>query len=194
MSTHMREVASNRAGRSIGATVLIFFGGAWLVWWVLLNWSTTTPRVSALISICIFASALFVGAARAHRTDRAALQSQSAREFWRRARRPFHLINLAQWVLIVVGANVLANVGLAAWIVPMIILVVGAHFLPLARIFASRIYYASGAAMILLAVSYPFLSKRGPDDPIGCLASGGILWVTALCMLWRRSTTPTGGN
>ncbi len=189
----MSELPSNRAGRSTGAMVLIFFGSAWLVGWTLLSWSTTARRAAAILSIGIVASALLVRALQVRSADRAALQSQSAHEFWRTARRPFHLINVAQWILIIAGVGVLASLRLSAWIVPMVILVVGAHFLPLARIFASRLYYLTGAAMIALAVSYPFLSKLGPGDPIGCLASGAILWMTALFMLRRRAGELTRG-
>lgn len=184
----MNDVPQDRAGRSIGAMVLIFFGTAWLVAWSMLRWPTTARRTASLLSIGIFAAALLVGAVHARRADRAALRSQSSREYWRSVRRPFHLINAAQWVLIIVLANILGYVGLAAWIIPMIILVVGVHFLPLARIFAFRLYYATGAAMIVLAVCYPLLARHGPSDPIGCLLSGVILWATGLYML--RASAP----
>src|SRR2546423_7828230 len=52
-------------------------------------------------------------------------------------------------VAILVAVNVLRNLGLADAIGPAIAIIVGLHFLPLARGIPVRLYYATGAAIVL---------------------------------------------
>jgi hypothetical protein len=72
---------------------------------------------------------------------------------------------------------------MGAWVVTAVIFIVGLHFMPLARIFRYAPHYVSGAALILVAVVYPFAAPGGPQDPVGCLAAALILWLSALCGL-----------
>jgi hypothetical protein len=62
----------------------------------------------------------------------------------------------------------------------MIIAVVGLHFLPLAAVMRYRPHYASGLALLLLAVVFPFVANGGPRSGLGPLGAGLILWASAL--------------
>lgn len=106
--------------------------------------------------------------------------AQQGRQRW------FHIINVGQWVLILIVGNVLANLGFGAWVIPAVILIVGLHFLPLAWLFSNSVRYATAAGFIVLAVSYPFFAAGGPADPVGCLGAGLILWLSAVMGLTRR--------
>jgi hypothetical protein len=57
---------------------------------------------------------------------------------------------------------------LAGWAYGIVILVVG----NLARVFRSSSRYATGSALMLVAVVYPLVARQGPLDPVGCLMAG----------------------
>jgi hypothetical protein len=109
-----------------------------------------------------------------------ALETEKDSPQKRRVGRLFNLINAIQWVVILVGGNVLANIGLREWVIPFAIFVIGLHFIPLARIFANPPHYATAAALIMVALAYPWLLPGGPNSPIGCLGTGLILWASAM--------------
>jgi hypothetical protein len=68
--------------------------------------------------------------------------------------------------------------GFGNWVMPSIMLIVGFHFFPLAKLFSYRAHLVTGALLIALALIYPFAGS-GPMDPIGCIGAGLILWGSA---------------
>jgi hypothetical protein len=98
----------------------------------------------------------------------------------RRQDRWFHAINAGQWIVILIAGNVLANIGLSAWVIPAVMFIVGLHFVPLARLFGNPKHFVTGGALMLLAAAYPFAAPAGPSDPSGALGAGLILWASAL--------------
>jgi hypothetical protein len=112
-------------------------------------------------------------------------QSQDAQgsEWGQSQQRTFRNINLAQWAAIVLLLVVLNIFHRTEWILPGIMLIVGLHFLPLAKLFSNGLNAWTGAALIAVAVSYPHIAQAGPSSPNGPLAAGFILWVSALITL-----------
>jgi hypothetical protein len=45
--------------------------------------------------------------------------------------------------------------------------IVGLHFFPLAKLFRHKAHYITGAALVALAVGYPFMTAGGPE-PATC--------------------------
>ena len=173
------------AGRAIGAMFLFFFGGAWLGLWVTLRFSSLfTP----LTLVAAGTLALLSLAYRKYRVYRPALSAEPTSPERRRISRIFNIVNATQWILILVVGNVLANVGLSAWIIPSVMFIVGVHFIPLARVFSNWRNYVTAGAMIATSALYPFLAPGGPQDPAGPLAAGLILWISAYVSL--RSANP----
>ena len=178
-----------QAGRALGAVFLFFFGGAWLGLWATLEFDRLfTPLM--LVAACTLA--LISLAYRKYHVYRPALMAEPTPPERRRMARNFNIVNALQWILVLVVANVLNNIGLAGWIVPAVMLVVGVHFLPLASIFSNRNHYVTGGAMIATALLYPFLAPKGPQDPAGPLIAGIILWASA--SVWLRSAGPSSDN
>lgn len=168
-------IGSTRALRAIGAIFFAVFGSVWLeIWAIESTHSVTTEGVIALLAIVLTFAAYSV-----YRRYAAELGSRPDTPNSRRVKRVFHVVNTAQWLVIFTGVLMLAHRGLDAWIVPMIIFVIGLHFLPLAFIFSNRPHYVTGSALLLLALTYPFISPLGPADTIGQLGAGLILWASA---------------
>lgn len=173
---------ASQAGRAMGAMFFCVFGGAWLALWA--HGAFAAPLVAyALIGVAtlVFFS-IVLGVYRAHAP---ALKAEPESQAKRRRSRGFHLVNAGQWLLIVVVANVLANIGLVPWIIPAVIFIIGAHFLPLAKLFEDPPHYVTGLAMMLLATVYPWMAAAGACSPTGCLGAGIILWSSAAWAITR---------
>jgi hypothetical protein len=178
------ELALARRGRAIGASFFAVFGGAWLALW---NYGIDPARfwVYGVIAVGAFA---ILGWARARYRRYAAAAAQAVETpARRRMQRWFHIINAGQWVMVFIVGNVLSNLGLGNWFIPAIIMIVGLHFLPLARLFSYPAHYVTGAAFILLALIYPITAPGGPTNPVGCLGAGLLLWLSALWALGLSS-------
>jgi MFS family permease len=173
--------AGASAGRAFGAMIFSVFGT------VLLGiWNQRTGRdAGLLLGIVLLGIALIVSAWLSYRQHAPALAAEAQTPERQRANRIFYIVNAAEWLLILVLGNVLANTGLGDWVVPMAITVIGLHFVPLAHVFHNPPHYCTAAALVGFALAYPFLAAGGPADPVGFLGTGLVLWLSA-CWALRR--------
>lgn len=175
-----------KARSAIGAMFFSCFGAAWLVLWC----RALFPLNVALLLLPIAGGcALLALAMRQLRKNKDAHAAEADSPEQKRAGRIFNIVNAGQWILIILLMNVLNNTGLNAWVFPMAIFVIGAHFLPLAVVFKNRRHYATGIVMTLFAAIYPFVASGGPDSPVGLLGAGLILWASALSALLPLQVT-----
>jgi hypothetical protein len=168
-------MGATRARRATGAMFFAVFGGVWLEGWAIFS----ARPLAFYVVIGVLALAFTWLAYATYRRYAADLAAQPTTPQGKRIGRLFHLINAGQWVLIFILANVLGSRGLDVWILPMVIFIVGLHFLPLAHLFSNRPHYVTGAAMMALAVIYPFVAPGGPGDAVGAFGAGLILWASA---------------
>lgn len=167
---------ARRGGRAMGALFFALFGAVWLlVGLSLAHWRGLTP----IILLAVLTAVLSGAAARVLANSRGAMAAQGDLPERRRMRRWFGSINLAQWGAIIAAVYVLQRLDLAAWIAPAVMLIVGLHMLPLARLFRYRAHYLTGGALIATALVYPFAAPGGPSSPSGCLIAGAVLWLSA---------------
>jgi len=179
-------VCAARANRAIGAMFFSAFGTAWLAWGDVVG---RGGRDWTLVPLVLAGVVLFAAAWRRFQANRGARAALADTPRARRIKRVFHAVDAGQWVLIVVLANVLDNVGLGQWVVPMVIAVVGAHFLPLAAVMGYRPHYASGLALLALAAAYPFAAAAGPLSAAGPIGAGLVLWASAVYALGPGAPT-----
>jgi len=179
------------ANRAMGAMIFAFFGGGWIVLWSILAFPGNFIVPSG-IELC--AVAIFVLALKRFRRYKGALVAEKNSPHRRKVKRLFLIINTIQWISISIGLIVLANIGQGAWSIPLVILVMGLHFLPLAHVFANPPHYLTGFAIIVIALTYPFLFHGGPINPIGCLGTGLVLWASAFWALRTQSGIQVSGN
>jgi len=161
----------------MGAMFFAVFGGMWLGLWA---HSEYPDSVGTLLAIAAVAAALLVAAYLVYKANSLALKALAQTPERLRKSRMFNLVNAGQWGVIVVVALALSQIGYARWIWPVIVLIIGLHFLPLARLFAYRPHYLTGTALILLACVYPFVAPEGPESAVGALGAGLILWLSAV--------------
>jgi len=184
MSAPMQAASAERARRAIGAMFFFPFGGAWFALWA---YRASARPIVLYVEIAVLTAALLGLAYWRYRVHAPALAAQPETPEQRRASRIFQIVNAAQWVLILVVGNVLANLGLGAWVIPAVIIIVGLHFLPLARVFANPPHYVTGLALVAIGAGYPLLTPAGPASPIGCLLTGVVLWLSAARALAAKS-------
>lgn len=155
-------------------------GAAWLVAWCIQAYGA---NAGILFLIAAGAIALFLLSLRQFRQNQSAHAAESGSEEDKKTSRIFNIVNIVQGVAILVAWNVVVNLGHREWFVPAFIFIVGAHFIPLGLVFRTVRHYLIGAAMMLLAVLYPFIAKGGPSDPVGCLGAGILLWAFSAAVL-----------
>ena len=171
------DPAASLARSAIGAMVFSLFGGLWVAAWCVQTYGAQPLRLLPVAAITVL---LFMLAWRQFSRHRAAHAAAERTPQAKRAGRLFNMVNAGQWIAIFIVGNVLKNLGLQAWFIPAVILIVGLHFFPLAWLFKARRHVAIGMALCVWAIGYPFAVRHGPIHPVGCLGAGLILWVAAL--------------
>lgn len=165
-------------GASIGATITGGFGAVWLA----LGMTAAGLPVSIALVVVVPAFVLIASLAS---TVRRRLPKFSGAESPEKKQmmRAFAVVNVVEWLAIFGTINLLRNLQLDGWIVSAIVLIVGAHFLPLARIFGARQHVITGTALMLCA-AVAVLLPGSVRDVVECLSAGLILWASSAAALY----------
>ena len=169
-------------GRAIGALVLTGFAALWMLFAFrfVKRFGWRTLLVIALITV-----GLCWGAARQIQRARQMPKSASSpvpTAAERETGREFQIVLALEWIPILAAVIIFNRIRRPDFILPTIALIVGLHFIPLARVFAVPLYCASGSAIVVVAIA-SFVSKPPARQAIACIGSGVALWVTAAAML-----------
>jgi hypothetical protein len=90
-----------------------------------------------------------------------------------------------------VAANLVNNLGHGAWLLPAMALVVGLHFLPMARAIPFRPFYVLGTAL-LIAAAAGFVVAPPTGGTLSGFAASAALWVAALLAVRRDLRAKAG--
>ena len=116
-----------------------------------------------------------------------ALRHVGARPDAARVGRLVGIWSAVEGVAILIAVNVLNAIGRGDAIGPAIAIIVGLHFLPLARGIPVRLYYATGGG-IVLAGALALVLPPGERLPAIGLAAALILWISAATIILRGRT------
>ncbi|MEY9873895.1 hypothetical protein ABH931_003389 [Streptacidiphilus sp. MAP12-33] len=159
---------------AVGVVFYAFFGLGWLLAG-LGHFGGTVTGVAGLCGLLV-AVALVLAARR--------LPAPVDRRLPAAQRRRFGQVNAVQWLLIaaIVAGCVLG--GVPVLVMPLVAVVVGLHFIPLARVFAEPRMAATGAVLTALGLCGLAARAAGASAGtvftlvgVGCALT---LWVTAL--------------
>lgn len=172
-------------GMGMGSLFLAFFGALWML--VALDAQSLLWVVACVLlplSLLVLRAIGLMHAAR-QANDAEPPPTAEEAERARRTGRRFAMIFLLEFGLIAVAANLLKDIGHADAMVPVIGVIVGIHFLPLARVFDYPLYYWTGGAEIALCalIAVALRARLGAADPLIGLAMGLSLWMTVLILL-----------
>ena len=93
------------------------------------------------------------------------------------------LLSVLTVIAVALVATAVATGWFWAWILPAVILVVGLHFFPLARLFGFRAYNLTAAALVVVAGAALLSGGAVNGVALALLATGAILWLTAVALL-----------
>ncbi len=104
----------------------------------------------------------------------------------------FNIVFATEFLLIIIAAIICITVGHFDWFFPIMAIIVGVHFFPLAYLFQVKAYYVTGTLLCLLAIVtllfVPLRSSLGQHQintwwTLVGLGSMLILWITSLVIL-----------
>ncbi len=154
-----------------GIAILSVMAGIWAGWSVhaahLGQWAYVGAVIIAIVPMVLMLKRRF------------GLRTQNEA---RRIGRLVGMASFAEVVAIIVGVQVLARAGRPDLIVSLIALVVGLHFLPLARWLPMPKYYVSGLALVIAACMGVVIPAEQRVLFVAGIASA-ILWLTALSIV-----------
>lgn len=176
-------------GTASGVMFMAFFGTVWAAVGIggLQGWGS----VWLLILAVLIGAALFVSGITLIRGSRS-LSNETNNRNSKRVGMWFNIVFAAEFVLIFIAAIVCGSVGHFEWFFPIMAIIVGTHFFPLAYLFQVRIYYVTGTLLCLLGIAIllfvPLKINLGQHEIIAWWALVGfgsmlVLWVTSVVIL-----------
>lgn len=162
-------------GRAIGALVCGFFGSCWMLGAVYFG-EISNPLLLGALALLAVASVVWPIAQLVR--HRRLPYSTTGGSRWSDISKSYWTLVAIEWGACIVVSNWLSRIGRADLISQAVGLIVGVHFIPLAKIFRAPIYHWTAAAMVL-GVAASFAVPAG--DLRNIVASGicGLaLWAT----------------
>jgi len=170
--------------RAVPVSILSFFALVWLSAGLATGgqWAPLPMLAAAGISASLVWSAL--RADRLHQTP--ALPAAERK----RINRLVTWASAAEGIAIFVTVNVLINLGLAAYQLCAVAIIVGLHFIPLSRIPRAGLYNVTAACMVALGLLGCVLPAAVRPLVVG-VGAACICWLTAASALvrWREAIT-----
>jgi hypothetical protein len=173
-------------GGARAALICASFGSAWMYWAVVFSGSQN-PLWFSIVTVPAFVLTLW--AIFRVRAFRRLVPSPAESAHWARFRRFFWIDFGIEWGLGSVSVFALAHIGRFDLVPQVLGVIIGLHFLPLAKIFRARLYYWTGAIMVIAAIGSFIIPRHEMRNIAGCAGVGLILWLTGLVIL-RRITWP----
>lgn len=165
-----------------GAVIMSIFAAIW--WMVGTHASGHGSIPMYLLPVVITLTLVIVAKRRARQPDPTSPEEHA------RQGRLVGWASGAEGIAILVAVNVLANVGRQDWTAPIVAVIVGLHFVPLALWLPARVYYATG--VLLVAIGFAGFLLADPAARIFgvSVAAAGVLWLTALLVLRVSARAP----
>lgn len=165
-----------------GAAILTLFGSAWCIvalalWPAHPAWSIPAGSVATLVllALCVMRLRALPNIPSVHDPVAAAKG--------KRAGKLFGIIFGVESGLIWLCATLLARLGLSIWIPIAVAVIVGLHFVPLARVFEVPLYYWTGAVSVLGVLGCSLIRDAGTRLLCAGLTMAAVLWLTAVWLL-----------
>lgn len=174
--------AGRAKGRTIGALICGGFGAAWMFQAIYLGGIAQPAPLAVIGAFSVF----FVAAAIAQLYSfRNAPDSSDYQQYWPSVSKKYWTVVTVEGVACLVGANVANNIGRQDLVPEIIGLIVGLHFLPLAKIFRAPIYVWTAAGMTLGVLASFAIPAGELRNLVACGICGLTLWATEAAILWQ---------
>jgi hypothetical protein len=168
------------SGRATGALFFSVFGALWIGLGLYVRETLTAVYVvpTAILLTALIAGALWLKRRAASFPHAPADKAQS---------RSFNRINLAQWVAIGLVGVTFGRLHIELYALTAIVVIVGLHLLPLARVFHYPMHYVTGTALLAWAVLTLCFVSHDHLQSVTAIGTGIVLWLSAavtLALAW----------
>lgn len=148
-----------------------------VLWWV---WGISASGNASVLLYCIplIISAGIIIAASRHQPD-----VTMPAEGQMRVGRLVGIASGLEGLLIGTAFLVLANTGGMDFAAPVVAIIVGLHFIALARWFPARLYYATSALLIAVGIAGFWIRSADQRILYVCIGAACVLWLTCAVLL-----------
>jgi len=176
-------------GTASGVMFMAFFGTVWAD--IGIGGLQVSGAIWLLILAILIGATLFFSGIRMIRNSRNLSNTNKSRNA-KNIDKWFNIVFITEFVLIGIAAIVTNVIGHFDWFFPIMAIIVGVHFFPLAHLFQVSAYYVTGTLLCLLAivtlVFVPLEISIGGHQidawwTLVGLGSMLILWITSLVIL-----------
>ena len=176
-------------GTISGAVILTLFAAFWSIvaladWAARPNWAIPAAIVATIILLAMSASRILATRGIESQDDPVAEAQGKRAGMW------FGIIFGVEGGLIFLCSMVLAHERLELWIPVGIALIVGLHFIPLARVFEVPLYYGTGALCVLGVLACVFIGDSGLRLLLTGLTMATVLWGSVVLILFQTRNIP----
>ena len=181
-----QETPESISSRATGALFFAAGGSVWLCAGLALT--LHLPLAIALVAILLLT--LVLPAVRILRRTSRAPHAAANSERDRGVQRAFNWINTIQWLLAGAAVTLLNVNHQQVFIAPAIAFIVGAHLLPLARLFRYAAHYVTGSLLVLWALGLMVWIPRDDLPRVCSLGAAAILLTSAaytLTLSWHAA-------
>jgi hypothetical protein len=176
-------------GRAIGALIFACFGASDMLG--ALSFARNVPRMWS-VAIWIVAVTLGGWSIRQRfllrRLSVPAVDKSIARQHLKHYAAWFFLVVVIEVVSINLGRSILIHFHRLELFPQWVGGVVGLHFLPLAKLFKMPLFYATGTALVSIALGSLLIAFDAPRAIAALAGSGLCLWATPVVILLRDAT------
>jgi hypothetical protein len=186
----MSSIAHIR-GSIAGAAILTLFGAVWCLlalalWPAHPAWSIPAGSLAATVLLVLCAARLWA------LRKIPSIDDPVAAAKGKRDGILFGIIFGAEGALIGLCSTVLARIGQGIWIPIAVAVIVGLHFIPLARVFDVPLYYWTGALCVLGVLGCSLIRDAGARVLCAALTMSAVLWLTSILLLFQSKFTGPG--
>jgi hypothetical protein len=169
-------------GKARGAIVCALFGSAWMFWTAAF---APTAKISAFAVVTAITILIAGWAVSRVRVARRYKDSAADRDRWASIAPWFWADTVAEWVLGAAAVIALAHFGRYPLIPQFLGIIIGLHFLPLAKILGAPRYYVMGTVIILCVLASILVPEGSIRNMLACAGIGLPMWITAVVILSR---------
>jgi hypothetical protein len=168
-----------------GGLICALFGSAWMYWAVVFSGHPTPLWFSA---VSLPAITLTIWAILRILAFRHLISSAADLQRWKSFRKFLWIDSVIEWALVGIGTFLLSRIGRYDLIPQLFGLIIGLHFVPIAKVFHLPSYYWVSAIMIVGELSSLLMPRGDMRNIVGCACIGLTLWMNGLIILSRIST------
>jgi len=171
-------------GAANGVMFMTFFGAVWASIGIRGSHGIGEPWsliISSIVTLILLSGAisLFV---KARKMDHAATQEE--RDQRKQINRKFGLIGGLEGLAILIASVICNMINHFELFFPIMAIIVGIHFFPLAGLFRERFYYGTGAILCILGVITFFLPTNAAVNNVTLVATSTFIGFTSALTLW----------